>query len=190
MRKKWSGDELAVGLVAAWPEATSGPGLVWCQKVVATAARLEDINLARCNRPTSQAEEDAADKAEARITDLVKERGPGWGVAFQRDPRGCAVRILRPDDRKGEEHDDGVRVDVSARPIRSLHLLNRSAVRAAALELAAKEIGRGKVKSVSEGVFRDCEHAVRQAIARVIAQHRRGSSTLKGAVVLVPRRPR
>ncbi len=71
-----------------------------------------------------------------------------------------------------------------AKPKRAPSLLNRAAVRALALATCEAEIGKGRVIGVKAGLYKDCEVAVRRAIERAVAQHRRGAKQLDGCVVL------
>lgn len=63
-------------------------------------------------------------------------------------------------------------------------LLNRTAVRRAALAACVEAFGEGKVEGVAAGLYKDCELAVRVAIRRAVEQHRRGNRRLDGCVVL------
>ena len=69
-------------------------------------------------------------------------------------------------------------------PKRPPSLLNRAAVRALAMATCDAEIGKGRVAGVKAGLYKDCEVAIRRAVERAVAQHRRGAKLLDGCVVL------
>lgn len=56
-----------------------------------------------------QAQLEARDaKLEARIGELVKLLGPGYGVILNGDPRGCVVKLTTPDARSNDFGREGV----------------------------------------------------------------------------------
>jgi len=65
-----------------------------------------------------------------------------------------------------------------------------TAIKRRALEVAAAEIGPGRVTRISAALVTACDLAVEATIARAIAQHRRASKTLEAPGSGLPARGR